>query len=112
MVACWTVRCCAGRPCGRTAVRAKLLILLVLIKLIVGHLIKLFNLFNLNMIKKRLLSTGEVVTAIDHQISQVTINRYTRAGLLRPTRRTPGGFARWDLDDFLRQMEALRKRRG
>lgn len=63
------------------------------------------------MIKKRLLSTGEVVAAIDHQVSQPTINRYTKQGLLRPTRRTPGGFARWDLDDFLRQMEALRKRR-
>lgn len=62
------------------------------------------------MIKRRLLTTGELVDALNGVVSQPTINRYVRARLITPTETTPGGHHRWDLEDFRRQMEALRNR--
>lgn len=87
-----------------------LLILLKLIDLVLDQPLKLVDRFNLFMIKKRLLTTGELVDALNGVLSQPTINRYVRDGRLTPTATTPGGHHRWDLDDFLRQMEALRDR--
>lgn len=62
------------------------------------------------MIKKRLLTTGELVDALDGAISQPTINRYAREGRLIPAEVTPGGHYRWDVEDVRRQLRRLRER--
>lgn len=61
--------------------------------------------------QQRLLTSGELVQALNRSISQTTLNRYVRDGLLTPTMTTAKGHSRWDLKDFLRQMEALQRRR-
>lgn len=52
--------------------------------------------------RERLLSTGEAARALG--IDRTTLSRYALDGTVTPTWRTPGGHARWDLDDLKHQL--------
>jgi excisionase family DNA binding protein len=49
-----------------------------------------------------LLTTKALAAALD--VHPETIRRWVRAGTIRPTTRTPGKQARWDLDDVRQQL--------
>ncbi|MGE3795800.1 MAG: helix-turn-helix domain-containing protein [Dehalococcoidia bacterium] len=52
-----------------------------------------------------LLSTTEAARALG--IHQTTLSRWTKAGRVKPTTRTMGGYMLWDLDDLRRQIREL-----
>ena len=54
----------------------------------------------------RLLTQGEAARAIG--MSTRSLSRWVRLGKLIPTVTTPGGQARWDLDDLRRQLRDQR----
>ncbi|WP_410669128.1 MerR family transcriptional regulator [Amycolatopsis sp. cmx-4-68] len=55
---------------------------------------------------ERLVPTGDAAKAIG--VGRSTLARWVSEGLVKPTLVTPGGHARWDLDDLRRQLDALR----
>lgn len=50
----------------------------------------------------QLLTTGELAEAL--QLAQSTLRHYRSAGRLTPRTQTPGGHARWDLDQVRREL--------
>lgn len=54
-----------------------------------------------------LVSTGAAAAAIG--VARGTLARWWAEGILSPTLVTPGGHARWDLDDLREQIRALRR---
>jgi DNA-binding transcriptional MerR regulator len=57
---------------------------------------------------ERLLTTSELAKALS--LSVRTIQRYRSEGLLLPTSESPGGHARWDLEDAREQMRELARK--
>jgi DNA-binding transcriptional MerR regulator len=55
-----------------------------------------------------LLTTTELAKEL--RLSVKTVQRYQRQGKIRPKFTLPSGQHRWDLDDVLEQLRALRKR--
>lgn len=55
----------------------------------------------------RLLTTGEAAKALG--FSRGALSRWEREGLVTPAAKSPGGHARWDLDDLRRQLRNLRQ---
>lgn len=60
------------------------------------------------IMSERLVPTGDAAKAIG--VGRSTLARWVAEGLLKPTLVTPGGHARWDLDDLRRQLAELRER--
>ena len=58
----------------------------------------------------KLLTTAEL--AVELGLSERTLQRYRREGTLRPKLSTPGGHARWDLDDVLNQLDEMERKRS
>jgi len=54
------------------------------------------------MEERRLITTGKAARALG--IDPATLWRWYQAGTIRPAWVTPGGHARWDLDDLRRQL--------
>lgn len=75
-----------------------------------GERLERLERFNLCMIQKRLLTTGELADALRGVITAATLTRYVREGKLQPAETTPGGHYRWDLDEARDQLRALRPR--
>nr|WP_042198628.1 MerR family transcriptional regulator [Kibdelosporangium sp. MJ126-NF4] len=55
----------------------------------------------------RLISTGEAAKQLG--IGRTTLHSWWVNGLVEPEYVTPGGHARWDLQDLRRQIKELRK---
>jgi excisionase family DNA binding protein len=53
-----------------------------------------------------LLTSSEAARALG--LGKSTITRYVREGKIKPTWATPGGHARWRLDDLRNQLDSLR----
>jgi hypothetical protein len=53
--------------------------------------------------RRRLVGTNDAADAVN--IHPVTLRRWVREGAVRPTSRTAGGHARWDVDDLQRQLD-------
>jgi hypothetical protein len=53
--------------------------------------------------RRRLVGTNDAADAVN--IHPVTLRRWVREGAVRPTTRTAGGHARWDVDDLQRQLD-------
>ena len=58
------------------------------------------------MPRARLVTTRELADVIG--LSERTIQRYRKDGILRPKIVTRGGHARWDIDEVIEQLGALR----
>ncbi|SFB39651.1 MerR HTH family regulatory protein [Amycolatopsis marina] len=58
-------------------------------------------------VSAKLIPTGEAAKAIG--VDRGTLVRWHRDGLVTPALVTPGGHARWDLDDLLKQLREMRK---
>lgn len=56
----------------------------------------------------RLVTTAEAARLLG--VSRSTVQRYAKAGLLRPAHVLPSGHLRWDLDDLRRQLREVRQR--
>lgn len=54
---------------------------------------------------ERLVPTGDAAKAIG--VGRSTLARWMAEGLVKPALVTPGGHARWDVDDLKRQLDAL-----
>ncbi|MFR9803198.1 MerR family DNA-binding transcriptional regulator [Pseudonocardia sp. RS010] len=57
-----------------------------------------------------LIRTAEAARALG--VSSETLRRWSRAGRVKPARRTLGGQDRWDLEDLKRQVDALADEHG
>ena len=55
-----------------------------------------------------LVPTGVAAKAIG--VDRGTLVRWQRAGLVTPALVTPGGHARWDIEDLMRQLRDQRQR--
>jgi DNA-binding transcriptional MerR regulator len=55
-----------------------------------------------------LLTTSELANEL--RLSVKTVQRYQRQGKIHPKFTLPSGQHRWDLDDVLEQLRALRRR--
>jgi DNA-binding transcriptional MerR regulator len=53
----------------------------------------------------RLVGSGEAAKAVGVHVR--TLQEWAKAGIVKPTTRTAGGYARWDIDDLRRQLEEL-----
>lgn len=60
------------------------------------------------IMSERLVPTGDAARAIG--VGRSTLARWMAEGLVKPALVTPGGHARWDVDDLRRQLDELRKR--
>ena len=58
------------------------------------------------IMSERLVPTGDAAKAIG--VGRSTLARWMAEGLVKPSLVTPGGHARWDVDDLKRQLDALR----
>jgi excisionase family DNA binding protein len=56
----------------------------------------------------RLVTTAEATRLLG--VSRSTVQRYVKAGLLRPAHVLPSGHLRWDLDDLRRQLHEVAQR--
>jgi predicted site-specific integrase-resolvase len=56
----------------------------------------------------KLIPTGVAAQAIG--VDRGTLVRWWHDGVVKPAMVTPGGHARWDLDDLLQQLRDLRQR--
>ncbi|HEV7977513.1 MerR family transcriptional regulator [Amycolatopsis sp.] len=56
----------------------------------------------------KLVPTGVAAQALG--VDRGTLVRWWQQEMVTPAVVTPGGHARWDLDDLRRQLDALRKR--
>jgi predicted site-specific integrase-resolvase len=59
------------------------------------------------MAQERLIGNGEAARELG--LTQASLARWVRQGKLRPTVVTPGGQARWRLDDLREQLEQMRR---
>jgi excisionase family DNA binding protein len=59
-------------------------------------------------VPERLLTTAEIAAAL--HVNAQTVQRWVRAGRIRPTATTPGGQYRFRLDDVLEQLNQPRPR--
>lgn len=59
------------------------------------------------IMSERLVPTGDAAKAIG--VGRSTLARWMAEGLVKPALVTPGGHARWDVDDLKRQLDALRE---
>jgi DNA-binding transcriptional MerR regulator len=59
-------------------------------------------------VPRRLVPTG--VAAREIGVDRGTLVRWWQRGLVEPAMVTPGGHARWDVDELLRQLRAQRQR--
>jgi predicted site-specific integrase-resolvase len=57
-----------------------------------------------------LVATGVAAEAIG--IAHSTLSRWWKDGYVTPTVVTPGGHARWDIDDLREQLRARRRERA
>lgn len=57
---------------------------------------------------ERLVTTAEAARLLG--VSRSTVQRYVKAGLLRPAHVLPSGHLRWDLDDLRRQLREVGQR--
>lgn len=60
------------------------------------------------IMSERLVPTGDAAKAIG--VGRSTLARWMAEGLVKPALVTPGGHARWDVDDLRRQLNELRDR--
>jgi DNA-binding transcriptional MerR regulator len=60
------------------------------------------------IMSERLVPTGDAAKAIG--VGRSTLARWMAEGLVKPALVTPGGHARWDVDDLRKQLDDLRKR--
>ncbi|RBM15246.1 MerR family transcriptional regulator [Prauserella sp. PE36] len=51
----------------------------------------------------KLVTTGEAAKEIG--VSRQTLSEWAKDGVVKPKYRTPGGHARWDVEDLLRQLD-------
>lgn len=58
----------------------------------------------------KLLTTAELAAELG--LSDRTLQRYRRDGVLKPKLSTPGGHARWDLEDVLDQLNQIEQTRS
>jgi excisionase family DNA binding protein len=56
---------------------------------------------------ERLVTTAEAARLLG--VSRSTVQRYVKAGLLRPAHVLPCGHLRWDLDDLRRQLREVQQ---
>lgn len=56
----------------------------------------------------RLVPTGDAAKAIG--VGRSTLARWWNDGVVKPALVTPGGHARWDVDDLKAQLDELRRR--
>jgi len=56
--------------------------------------------------RDRLLPTGEAAKAVG--VDRTTLARWVSEGKVTPTWKTPGGHARWDVEDLKRQLGITR----
>jgi predicted site-specific integrase-resolvase len=59
------------------------------------------------IMSERLVPTGDAAKAIG--VGRSTLARWMADGVVKPALVTPGGHARWDIDDLKRQLDALRE---
>ncbi|WP_433276720.1 MerR family DNA-binding transcriptional regulator [Pseudonocardia xinjiangensis] len=57
---------------------------------------------------EKLLTTGKLAEALS--VSATAVLNWQRSGLITPAWTTPGGHARWRLEDVENQLRAARKR--
>lgn len=60
---------------------------------------------NIAAMAEQLITSGVAARALGIDIS--TLNRWWRAGLIKPSFVTAGGHARWELADLRRQLQQL-----
>jgi len=60
------------------------------------------------IMSERLVPTGDAARAIG--VGRSTLARWMAEGLVKPALVTPGGHARWDVDDLRRQLAELQER--
>lgn len=56
----------------------------------------------------KLVPTGVAADAVG--VDRRTLQRWVEDGVVTPTLKTPGGHARWDIEDLKRQLHELNKR--
>lgn len=54
------------------------------------------------------MTTAEAARVLG--VSRSTVQRYVKAGLLRPAHVLPSGHLRWNLEDLRRQLREVRER--
>jgi hypothetical protein len=61
----------------------------------------------LSIMTERLVPTADAAKAIG--VGRSTLARWWNDGVVKPALVTPGGHARWDVDDVKRQLDELRR---